>query len=231
MKRLSAIAILFLVSFQLWAQTANRPQQPDFPGDLLVDFGFNFWTDQPENLSTRMWGSNSIGVYYNQRVRFNDYISFYPGAGFTFDKYAFKENFTWLRDDDGSVSLDTLTGGVMLTKNKISTAYLEIPVEFRIHPFKTVNGEGFFIGLGAMGGMRIGSHTKIKYDLNEETLKEKLYDSFGIERFRYGVQARLGFKSFHLFGKMYLNDLFEQAPSADGVSPRVFSLGVNFSGF
>lgn len=230
MKRISGIAILFILSVQLFAQSPDRPKQPDFPGDLLLDFGFNFWTEQPDNLPTHMWGSNSFGIYYNHRMRISDYLSFYPAAGFTFDKFAFKDDFTWLRAADGTISLDTLTG-VSLTKNKISSTYFEIPLELRIHPFETVKGEGFFIGLGAVGGFRIGTHTKIKYDLDDETYKEKLYDSFGINRFRYGVQARLGFKAFHFFGKMYLNDLFESAPGDGAANPRVFTVGASFSGF
>lgn len=230
MKRISGLAILLILSFQAFTQDSDRPKQPDIPGDLLVDFGVNFWTERPDILPRNILGSNSFGLYYNQRIRFNDYFSFYPGLGFTFDKFAFDGNHTWLRDADGTISLDTLNG-VNLSKNKISTTYVEIPVEFRIHPFETVNGEGFFIGLGAVGGFRLGSHTKIKYDLDEETYKEKLYSSFGMNSFRYGVQARLGFKTFHFFGKLYLNDLFEITPVEEGANPKVFTLGINFSGF
>lgn len=230
MKCNTVIAILCLFSLTAFAQNDERPTQPDYPGDLMIDYGFNFWTETPDNLPTRMWGSNSVGIYYAQRIAINNYLSFYPGVGFTFDKYAFESNYTWLQADDGTISLDSLNG-ILLTKNKISTSYFEIPLELRIHPFETVGGEGFFIGLGAVGGVRFGAHTKIKYNLEEDTYKEKLYGSFGINQFRYGVQARLGFKTFHLFGKLYLNEVFEEVPVAESPNPKAFTIGVTFSGF
>lgn len=197
----------------------------------MIDYGFNFWPETPDQLPTSFWGSNSVGIYLNSRVRFNDYISFHPGAGFTFEKYAFDDNYTWLRADDGTISLDSLSG-VTLTKNKLVVNYFEIPLEFRIHPLGTVGGEGWFIGLGAVGGIRLGApHTKVKYDLGDNTVKEKLYDDFNVSRLRYGLQARFGFKTFHVYYKTYLSEVFTTAPDASGKNPLPFTIGVTFSGF
>lgn len=230
MKRSIGVTILFLIALQSFAQNTDRPTQPNYPGDLMVDFGFNFWTEEVEDLPTKWWGSNSFGLYYTQRIRISDYLSFYPGAGVTWEKYAFETSNTWLQNADGTIGLDTLSG-VGLTKNKLTATYFDVPLEIRIHPLRTVSGEGFFIGLAAIGGVRIGSHTKTKYELNDETYKEKLYADFGLNRFRYGVQARFGFKSFHLFGKLYLNDLFDEKPVADQPNPGAFTVGATFSGF
>ena len=230
MKRICGVAFLLTLTFTAFSQDNSRPKQPDLPGDLMLDFGFNFWTQKPDALPTRMWSSNSFGIYYNSRVRFNDYISFYPSVGFTFEKYGFDDNQTWLRDSNGDISLDSI-GGVTLTKNKLVANYFEVPVEFRIHPLGTVGGEGWFIGLGAIGGIRVGSpHTKIKYNEGDNSIKEKLYDDFNVNRFRYGLQARFGFKTFHVYYKTYLNNVFTSSP--DGTkNPQTYTLGVTFSGF
>lgn len=230
MKRFCGIILLIVLSIPSMAQERGRMKQPDLPGDLLIDVGFNLWSAEPDLLPTRFWGSNSVGLYYNRRFRFNDYISFYPAAGFSFEKFAFDSDYTWLRGDDGTYSLDTLSG-ISLDKNKLTTTYFELPLEFRIHPLGTVNGEGWFIGLGVVGGMRIAAHTKIKYDVGQDTRKEKLYDQFDTELFRYGVQARFGFKVIHVYYKLYLNDLFQNAPDASGRIPQVSTVGINFSGF
>lgn len=231
MKRLFGIAILLSLSLNTLAQDSDRPKQPDLPGDLLLDFGFNVWSETPDLFPTKFMGSNSFGIYYNKRFRFSDYISFHPAAGFTVDKIAFEGTATWSRQDDGTVAIDSLVG-VGIRKNKLVTNYFEIPVEFRIHPLGTVNGEGWFIGLGAVGGVRIGSNTKIKYDVSDDaTIKEKLFDGFDQARFRYGVQARFGFKTVHLFYKMYFSDQFNNEPSPGAGNPRVMTFGINFSGF
>ncbi|MFT6883016.1 MAG: hypothetical protein ACJAVY_001817 [Marinoscillum sp.] len=231
MKSILGAFLLLTLVFTAHSQDDSKPKQPDLPGELSIDFGFNFWNQKPDLLPTRMWSSNSLGIYYAQRVRFNDYFSFVPAVGFTFEKYGFESNFSWMNNSNGVPALDTLTGNIPLTKNKLVVNYFDIPLEFRIHPFGTVDGEGFFIALGGVAGMRMGAHTKIKYDLNDNSVKEKLYDDFGINRFRYGLQARLGAKSFHIFYKMYLNEVFKSAPEASGINPTPFTIGLNFSGF
>jgi hypothetical protein len=229
MKKFGGVAILLFFASFAFAQETNRPSQPDLPGDLMIDYGFNLWSPEVAELPLRSWGSNSLGIYYNKRFVISDRISFYGAAGFTFDKVAFDNDLTWLRDADGLVSLDTING-VTLKKNKLVSTYFEVPVEFRIHPLKTVSGEGWFIGIGAVAGVRIGNYTKIKYDIGDETQKERLYGDLGLENFRYGLQFRFGFNTFHLFYKTYLNDAFSSAPTG-GNNPRMSTIGVNFSGF
>lgn len=230
MNRLCGIVIGLVLFFPSFSQDASRPVQPDFPGDLLIDWGLNTWAKKPANLPIRPWGSNAFSLYYMQRFRIIDHLGVHTGLGFTFDKYAFDDNFTWLSDANGTVSLDTLTG-VNLTKNKLVVPYFEIPLELRIHPLGTVKGEGWFIGLGIVGGARLQPHTKVKYLINEEAYKEKVYGSFGINGFRYGLQARFGFKTFHLFYKIYPTDVFKSAPDASGKIPTAATFGMSFSGF
>lgn len=234
MKRVFGISLLLVLTFSAYSQlgdTRAKPKQPDLKGDLLLDFGFTLMSDQPEQLPSHTWGSNSVGLYYIHRLRLNDHISFYPGAGLTFDKYSFKNNGTWLRGSDGDVSLDSIGGGVNLTKNKLVVSYLEVPLEFRIHPLGTVNGEGWFIGMGVVGGLRFGAHTKIKFSRNGDDNKEKLYNDFGLSQFRYGFQVRFGFKSINLFYKQYLTDLFKDRDDFDDSNPKAATIGISFSAF
>lgn len=231
MRRISGIAIVLLfISISCFSQEKVKPKQPDLPDDLVLDFGFNFLNKQPESFPSHFWGSNSVGIYYNKRYRINDYIAFHPSVGFTFEKYSFNSKATWLRDEDGIVSLDSLPN-VSFEKNKLVTNWIEVPLEFRIHPLKTVKGEGWFIGLGGVVGYNIGAHTKIKFHNGDNEVKEKLYDGIGLEPLRYGLQARLGFKTFHVFYKTYLNNMFKTAPDDSGINPKAFTIGVTFSGF
>ena len=229
MKRIVGIFLLSIVSSFVIAQEKSRPVQPDFPGDIMVDYGFNFWNNEPDNFPATFWGSNSIGVYYNHRWEISSHISFHSSLGVTIDKYASDDRYTWLRDSDGTVSFDTLTG-VGFAKNKLVSTYAELPVEFRIHPLGTKNGEGWFIGLGGFLGRRLGAHTKIKFQSVDGEFKEKLYSDFDLVDFRYGLQGRFGFRTFHVFYKHYLNKTFNNAP--DGTNnPQTWTIGINFSGF
>lgn len=233
MKRLIGTTLLILVTSFVFAQEKERPTQPDFPGDLMFDFGFNFLKNAPDDYNTKWLGSNAIGIYYSKRFEISKRIAFHISPGLTIDKYASDGEFTWLRDTDGSVSFDTLDAtNLNFSKNKLVTTYAELPVEFRIHPLGTKDGEGWFIGLGAFAGRRIGAHTKIKYQVNEGEFKEKLFDDFDTVDFRYGLQGRFGFRSFHVYYKYYLNNVFnnpinEQNPQ----NPQAWTVGINFSGF
>lgn len=235
MKRICGITLILFFALQVSAQEDTRPSQPDLPGDLMLDFGFSYWSKKLDQLPLKVLGSQSVGIYYTQRFRISDHFSFYPGAGFTFDKYAFDSRLTW-RNNAGVISLDSINssnnGAVLLDKNKLIASYFEIPLEIRIHPSGTVKGEGWFIGLGAVAGLRIGAHTKVAYKVDGDKYKEKEYNDFGLERYRYGAQVRFGFKNIHLYYKTYFSDLFSNTSQfSDGKSPRSSVIGINISGF
>ncbi|WP_258103973.1 PorT family protein [Marinoscillum sp. MHG1-6] len=231
MNRICGIVILMLfVTLSASAQNPvnSKPDQPDLEGDLMLDFGFNYWSSKPSQLPMKTLGSNSVGIYYNRRLRISDRISFYPAAGFTFDKYAFNGDYAWVRNG-GTVSLDSI--GLTYDKNKLVVGYFEIPVEFRIHPLKTEKGEGWFIGVGGVAGLKIGAHTKTKYSLGGDDYKEKLYGQFDLKNYRYGLQFRFGFRGIHLFYKMYMSEVFNTTPDPNGKKPMAGTLGISVSGF
>ncbi|XOV92962.1 MAG: hypothetical protein ACFHWX_22535 [Bacteroidota bacterium] len=237
MTRISVVVLLLAVSFSSsFAQQGsastqtNRPSQPDLKGDIQLDFGMNMWSEDAERLRLDIWKSQSFGAYYNRMFKLTDRITFNPAAGLGFEKYAFNDDFTWLPDAQGIISFDTLTG-VQLTKNKLQTTYFEIPLELRFYPFKTVTGEGFFVSVGAIAGARINTVAKIKYPAGSGEVKNKLNQRLGVHDYRYGAQFRLGWRSFHVYYKYYLSNLFDGSPDGSGISPTTSTFGFTFSGF
>jgi hypothetical protein len=161
-------------------------------------------------------------------------------VGLTFEKFAFKDNANYFRQADGSTAVDTLNRSFDLRKNKLAVTYFEVPLELRFHPQKTIEGEGFFVGIGVIGGLKMGAHTKIKYRVGDNRYKEKLRGGFGLQDFRYGYQIRLGWKNVHLFFKRYLSEVYrnEQVlldrdlnPREETFNPTLTTIGINFSGF
>ncbi len=87
--------------------------------------------------------------------------------------------------------------------------------------FKDRNGkESFTIGGGGFIGYRLGSHTKIKYQSEGNTYKDKERGTYNLEDMQYGVNFVLGYKWLSLFGKYNLNDLFKdnRGPNMNVVS-------------
>lgn len=230
MSRFCAVVFLLFVSFHSIGQTV-RPSQPDLVGDIMLDYGFNFWSQDAERLRLDPWRSNSFSVYYNRMFKISDRLTFNPAVGLGFERYAFNDDFTWITDNEGSISLDTLSG-VSLLKNKLQMTYLDVPAEIRFYPWKTVNGEGLFVGVGVIAGLRINTVAKIRYPNGTGgQVKNKLNQRLGVNDYRYGAQVRLGWRTFHVYFKYYLSEVFDGSPDGSGVSPTAVTFGLNLSGF
>lgn len=228
---------LFLLGVVLISTAQDRKfAQPDLPGDLMLDIGLNYWSNDQDTLKN--WGSKSLGVYYNKRFKISNKLSFHPAVGLGFEKLAFKKNYHYGEDVDNSIIIDTTN--TIISRNKLAVTYLDVPLEFRFHPKGTIEGEGFFIGAGVIGGLKLNAHTKLKYEENEVKRKEKLQSNFGLQDFRYGYQIRVGWKSFQFFYKHYLSDFYRKPqkqvgkdllPNGELFNPAVSTFGINFSGF
>ena len=228
---------LFLVGVVLISTAQDKKfAQPDLPGDLMLDIGLNYWTKDQDTLKN--WGSKSLGVYYNRRYKISNKFSFYPAVGLGFEKLAFKKNYHYVADVNNNIAVDTTNS--IIKRNKLAVTYLDVPLEIRFHPKKTIEGEGFFVGAGVIGGLKLTAHTKLHYEEDGVRRKEKLQSNFDLQDFRYGYQIRVGWKSFQFYYKRYLSDFYrnpQQKVSKDlqprdrFFNPSVSTFGINFTGF
>jgi len=217
----SMLTFSFLFS---WAQEDGF-SRPDIPGELMVDIGVNSWSVTPDTLDRKGWASKSIGIYYAKRFEISNKLSFYPAVGLGIEKMGFESAVSFIDSADYFMNLP-FAG---ITKNKLAFTYLDIPVELRYHPQGTQEGEGFFVSAGGMFGIKMGAHTKWKYDEGDGTKVIKESGKFNLKSFRYGYQVRLGFKGIHIFYKKYLSDAFK-GPIQD-VNGTMKTIGINLTGF
>lgn len=229
--------VLFVCVGSLFGQ--DEPARPDVPGEVMVDVGLNYWDKEPLFVDQKGWSSKSIGIYYSKRKGLAEKFSFYYGMGLGMEKVSLGDSLTLSSgvvfngsngDSLAAVALVGLDSRISYDKNRLAMTYLDIPLEMRFHPGGTQDGEGFFIGAGGVVGLRLNSHSKLKYDDAGETVIEKVKGGYNLSALRYGVQFRLGFKGVHLFYKKYFNDTFKDAFS-NGVNPRMTSIGINVTGF
>ncbi|HRY98895.1 MAG TPA: outer membrane beta-barrel protein, partial [Bacteroidales bacterium] len=116
--------------------------------------------------------------------------------------------------------------GISYKRNKLTLAYLDFPLEFRM---KTRSG--VLASLGFKAGFLINSHTKYRGDDFGDASQEirlKIADIANVETYRYGVQARVGYKNVSLYGFYSLSRVFKEGegpalyPVSVGVSLRPF---------
>ena len=154
----------------------------------------------------------SIGLQKDKRN-----IGLVTGLGLTFNDYRFSNPYT-IEIVDGKVS-SKLIDETGLSKSKLTTSYLTVPLmlEFQI-PVSGNNKKLYFSG-GVIGGLKVGSHTKVKIDGH----KSKDRGDFNINPFRYGATARFGYKGINLFGTYYFSTFFK-----DSRGPKMypFTIGI-----
>lgn len=192
----------------------NRRKSPDsFVGHWKVlEFGFNAF-DKPDyndyNIEDFMklkqgksmeWNFNpwqvNIGLY-------KSYIGFVSGLGFSFNDYRFELPYTLVQGDQRTDPV--LLNSNNLSKTKLSVSYVQVPLLMEFQIPVNHRESRVFISAGVLGGVKLGSHTKVQYGKT----KDKDHSGFNINSFKYAATARVGYKQFGLFGTYTLTPFFE----------------------
>lgn len=206
-KRRLFLFVLLLISVSLQAQEKTKKvYRPDIPGFFLVDLGFNNAIGKPQYFDQGFWGSRTLNIYYHYPVRIGETkFSYNPGAGFSFERFKFTNNYTLIYDNTNQFyTLDDPTKSFLssgsVRKSMLVANYFDLmPVEFRFDSNPKDPSRGFNVSIGGRIGFLMESHTKLKYTLNgvSGTRKDKQND--GLNNFRYGAYARVGAGNFNLF--------------------------------
>lgn len=157
----------------------------------------------------------SLGII-NGKNRHSAKLGIVSGLGFNFNNYTFDNNITLTKTDNRLTPVDlALENGITAKKSKLTTTYLTVPLMLEF----TLPGGDAFISAGAIGALKLGSHTKYKTD----SKKEKERGDFYLNPFRYGFTARIGYKSLSLYGTYYVSDMFQENK---GPVATPFSIGI-----
>lgn len=236
------LVCLIPVAGTAWGQDSEetpkfktRYGQPDIPGTFLLDFGFTRMSSYPDTLDQKFWGSRTLNLYYYYDFQIgNSGFSFSPGIGVGLDRWAF----------DKSVTLDMPTGDTVqvvglpvaqptwdVNQSKLIVNYLEIPIEIRWHSNPNSFRRSFYIAVGGKIGWKIDHSTKLKYELNNENFKVQEKKDLSLNRFRYGLLARVGYKGFSAFYYQNFSTLFEKDKGPLFTDPFTLSFGITLRGF
>ena len=107
--------------------------------------------------------------------------------------------------------------------------YLTAPLLLEAQFGKNKSKDRFYISGGVLGGLRIGSTTKIVHgvDGKRQKLVERSKD-LNINRWRWGLTARMGYKdTFDCYASYYMTPLFETDKGPE-LYPIAIGLRMNF---
>lgn len=204
MRKLSVLILLLCISSSLISQISEETKKKyNLSADIITDF----WQDLPDEFETKSInpGANLNFLYLSPIAKSN----FYFCPGLAIGAHNLRSDFFLTKNNDSTFFVkipDTLD----VKKNKLTTVYLDIPVEIR---YKS-KGK-FMIAIGFKYGFLINSHTKYKgegYDpLTRNPYIEKIYRIADLEKNRYGFTFRVGYDWFNLFGYYSISKLFKES--------------------
>ena len=197
----------------------------------LVDENFSFSrdaNDQFMDLNTgKSWNMNLNFAQYSINL-IGDKFGLVTGLGLEWNYYRFDGDNSIEEDVNGMIVERILDTDWNIEKSKFSTTYATLPLLFEVHTSSS-QSRGIVFSAGAIGGLKLGSNTKIVYKENGDKNKDKTKDDFNLSPFRYGVHARIGVGDWLIYGTYYFTPLFENGKMSTGTDLYPISVGIALS--
>ncbi|MCD6068418.1 MAG: hypothetical protein K0S33_3244 [Bacteroidetes bacterium] len=154
-----------------------------------------------------------------------NHINLVTGIGFGFNAYQFKNPIRL--DADSSFTYYTNDSAISFDRNKLRTSYLQVPLMLEFNTSRH-SDRSFHIGVGVIGGYKLGSSTIREYKIDGYEIEEKRRDDYNINPFKLDATVRIGYGEFTMFGTYGLTTLFE---TNKGPALNAFSVGVRIVPF
>ncbi len=200
----------------IWGITFSRI---DLGLATLIDNGSFDMSPENRFLRTRTWRTTNLGFDLAQfGYRFDESFRLFLSTGLDWTYYRLREPVIF---EPGAPELNPMMQDVHLSRNRLTSLYLRIPITLE-HRFG--EDRDFKVAYGPIGGFLL--HGSQRYGGPQGRVKVR--EDFNFAKFRYGGFVRVGYKSFGLFAKYYLNDVFENSPAQDGVRNLSFGFMLGF---
>lgn len=217
----------------------QKPKRQDF---IILDFNWNTWLNKPAGTGVSPFsrGFNFYLMYDLPLGR--SPLSFATGLGISTENIyltSFLQQDSagglFFQDIEGVINADNPSNKRDWNRYKLATTILELPIEFRYraNPDKRNTFKlhvGFKIGYVITSWEKyVGPDYRNGVADLDNTVKIKEYKLPGVNRFRYGIYARIGWSRYFATFSYSFSNFFENGKGADGVVP--FTAGLSISIF
>lgn len=154
--------------------------------------------------------------------RFAPSFKVYLAAGFDWTHIRLEKDVTIQKNTPDLVALPET---IHFSKNRFSSSYVHIPLNFELRTKENTKGKRFYFVLGPEVGFLLNGKVK---QISDERGKVKEKDNYNFTPFRYGGTFRFGYGDLGLFAKYYASDMFETT-AQKGLKSMAFgiSLGIH----
>lgn len=235
--------LLFIVFAFITVLTASAQEKKKIGGfmnrtgdHLMLQLTSDHWTGNvPDSIKNWIRGfarGANIYIMLDQRFKSSPQWSVAFGLGVSTSNIYFKNMIVDINAKTNKLPFTKVDSVDHFKKYKLSTAFIEIPLELRFTVDPVNESKSIKFAVGVKVGTLLSVHTKGKTLLdkngtviNAYTAKETGKGYFNSTRLT--GTARLGYGNFSLFGSYQFNNIFKDGVAAD---MKLFQVGLNFSG-
>lgn len=234
---------LLFIAFALVTVSAASAQEKKKMGGfmtrtgdhLMLQLTSDYWMGTPDSINNRINGfarGANVYVMLDQRFKSSPQWSVAFGLGVGTSNMYFRNMVVDIKAKTNTLPFKIVDSIDHFKKYKVTTAYLEIPLELRFTFDPQNESKSVKVALGAKVGTLLSVHTKgkILLDKNGATVNSYTAKETGKTYFnstRLAATARIGYGNFSLFGSYQFNNIFKDGVAAD---MKLFQVGLNFSG-
>lgn len=245
MKQFFLLFVVALIGFQGFAQdetisptvpTTSVPTIKKKAADhFMIQVSMDNWTGMPDSISSHQKGfSRGFNVYFMLDKQFKNApkFSIAGGVGIGSSNIFFQKMGVDLKSNSPTLPFTALDSTNHFKKYKLSTTYLEIPLEFRYSSNPKNPNRSWKAALGLKIGTIINAHTKGKEleDKNNNIVSSHIQKESSrvyINSTRFMATARVGYGIFSVFGSYQLNNVLKEGTGAD---MKLYQIGLTISG-
>lgn len=239
MRKLLVIVLVLMAYAPAFSQTTKVKRNKEIlnrSGDhLMLQLSSDHWLGAPDSVSSHIKGlarGINVAVMLNKPFRADPRFSIAFGIGVGNSNIYFKKMTVDIAAKTAALPFIANDTTDRFKKYKLSTTFLEIPLEFRFTSNPETPNKAIKIALGAKVGTMLNAHTKGKnlQNASGSTISnaiEKTSTKSYFNTTRLALTARAGYGNFTLFGAYNLTTMFKDAVASD---IKLLQVGITFSG-
>lgn len=202
---------------------------------FMIQFGADGWGDVPDSINTSGFSRHfNAYVMLDMPFKSSPHFSVALGVGVGTSNIFFSNTYVNLKSNTVTLPFTNVTSTNHFDKFKLSTGFIEAPLELRYVGNPVQPDKGFKFALGVKGGLLITAHTKGKnwVDSSGNSIYDKTYvqkeaEKKFINNTRFAVTGRVGFGHISIDASYQVTSFLK--PGA-GPTIHPIAIGLTLSG-
>lgn len=192
---------------------ATNSKEKEAPISVVLNLNHTRLLDLQKSVDQKLLSRGlDVSLHYEFSIVSNRF-SFAPGIGFSTGNYFIDGDILQSTDSNGvkTSAIEPFADEFSFKRHKLSTNYVEVPLEFRYQTAKNSAGATYKVAVGFKAGYMVNVHTKTV--TSDGRFKAFIFDD--VSSFRYGPTVRMAYGRFGFSGFYSLATLFEDGKGAD----------------